>query len=564
MNKTVNINLGGMFFYIDEDAYQKLSRYFEAIKRSLTNANSQDEIINDIESRIAELINEKHSNPKQVISIKEIDDVIVIMGQPEDYRIEGDDASDNAFQHENSANFKTKKLYRDKDGAAIGGVLSGLGYYFGIDRTVLRFLALVLLLVFGVGVLMYVILWIVMPVAVTTSEKLEMRGEPVTISNIEKKVRQEFDNVAHSIKNTNFDEIGNRVKSNSTKFGSSFGDVLVQLFMVFVKLLGGFIILVTFPVIIILFIGIFTLGTTSYINFPWTRFVEAANFANIPAWSYGILIFIAIGIPFFLMLLLGFRLLVPTMKSLGSVAKYTLLAIWLIAIAALIGLGINQVSAFSQSGKTTQKQIIDLKPTDTLFVKFRFNDFYSKNLTEHENFNITQDANNREVIYSNEIQFFVEKTEQEMPYFVINKTAKGSTLFESKKMSEKINYGFEIQNNTLLLDNYWLTDLNNKFRDQEVEIILYLPKNTLFKADESVQEFDQSNNDFFNLHYSSGDYTYRVGDLQIKCENCPENENEYGDVGLDSDSTQTTISIKHDNHNNQNNHHRINQQRHKP
>lgn len=544
MNKTVNINLGGMFFYIDEDAYQKLSRYFEAIKRSLSNANSQDEIINDIESRIAELINGKHTSPKQVISIKEIDEVIAIMGQPEDYRIEGESETNTGFLNNETSIQKTKKLYRDKDGAAIGGVLSGLGYYFGIDRTLLRIVALVLLLVFGIGVLMYIILWIVMPQAITTTEKLEMRGEPVTISNIEKKVRQEFDNVAQSLKNTNFDDFGNRVKSNTTKFGSTFGDFLIQLFQIFGKLLGGFIIVVCFPVILLLFIGIFTLGSTTYINFPWTKYIDAGNYANFPAWSYGLLIFITIGIPFFWMLMLGFRLLIPTIKTMGSIAKYTLLAVWLIAIAALIALGVQQVAAFAQTGKTTQKEVINLKPTDTLFVKFRFNDFYSKNISQHENFNITQDASNHEVIYSNEIQFSVEKTEQSLPYLVINKTAQGSSLFESKQMSEKIKYGFEIQKNTLLLDNYWLTDLTNKFRDQEVEVILYLPKNTLFKADKSVQEFDQSNNDFFNLHYSSGDYTYRVGDLQIKCENCPIEENDFGDIEVNDDSTQTNISIK--------------------
>jgi hypothetical protein len=91
MNKTVNINLGGLVFHIDEDAYQKLTNYFEAIKRSLSNTSGQDEIIKDIEIRIGEIILEKHTNDKQVISLREVEEIISIMGQPEDYRIEGDD-----------------------------------------------------------------------------------------------------------------------------------------------------------------------------------------------------------------------------------------------------------------------------------------------------------------------------------------------------------------------------------------------------------------------------------------------------------------------------------------
>ena len=94
MNKTVNINLGGMFFHIDEDAYQKLSRYFDAIKRSLSNSSGQDEIIKDIEMRVSELLNEKQKSEKHVVSVKDVDEVIAVMGQPEDYRID-DEATEN-------------------------------------------------------------------------------------------------------------------------------------------------------------------------------------------------------------------------------------------------------------------------------------------------------------------------------------------------------------------------------------------------------------------------------------------------------------------------------------
>ena len=82
MNKTVNINLAGIFFHIDEDAYLKLQRYLEAIKRSFTDSQDRSEIIADIEARIAELFSERVQNEKQVIRIKEVDEVISVMGQP--------------------------------------------------------------------------------------------------------------------------------------------------------------------------------------------------------------------------------------------------------------------------------------------------------------------------------------------------------------------------------------------------------------------------------------------------------------------------------------------------
>ncbi|MFM9826872.1 MAG: hypothetical protein ACKVOD_12190, partial [Flavobacterium sp.] len=109
MNKTVNINLGGMFFHMDEDAYQKLTKYFEAIKRSLSNTSGQDEIIKDIEMRVSELLTEKQKTEKHVVTLKEVDEVITVMGQPEDYKIDDNETENNTSNFTTS---KTRKLYR--------------------------------------------------------------------------------------------------------------------------------------------------------------------------------------------------------------------------------------------------------------------------------------------------------------------------------------------------------------------------------------------------------------------------------------------------------------------
>ena len=118
----------------------------------------------------------------------------------------------------------------------VGGVLAGLGHYFGIDKVWLRIFFLILFFAWGTGVLAYIILWIVMPEAITTAEKLEMTGEPVTISNIEKKVREEFENVSEKFKNANYDEMGNRVKTGAEKIGSSFGDFIIAVLESFLKI----------------------------------------------------------------------------------------------------------------------------------------------------------------------------------------------------------------------------------------------------------------------------------------------------------------------------------------
>ncbi|WP_291102975.1 MULTISPECIES: PspC domain-containing protein [unclassified Flavobacterium] len=539
MNKTVNINLGGMFFHIDEDAYQKLTRYFDAIKRSLSNSSGQDEIIKDIEMRVSELLTEKQKSDKHVVAMKDVDEVIAVMGQPEDYRID-EEGTENISTNYSSS--KTRKLYRDTEHGMIGGVLAGLGHYFGIDKVWLRIFLLIMLFAWGTGVLAYIILWIVMPEAKTTAQKLEMTGEPVTISNIEKKVREEFDTVSEKLKNVDYDKYGNQIKTGAEKIGSSFGNFIIAVLRAFSKFLGVILIMGGLTVLFFLLVGIFTLGTGVFIDFPWQGFIESGNFTDYPIWAFGLLMFFAIGIPFFFLTLLGFKLLTPNAKSIGNIAKYTLLALWLISISLAISIGVKQATAFAVDGRVVQKETFNLKPTDTLFIKFKHNDYYAKSIDDHNDFKITQDSTGTDVIYSNEVRFKIVQTDEKLPYIQIEKEAKGKTLSEAKQRAVKIKYGYKIEGNHLVMDNYLLTDLKDKFRDQEIEITLFLPKATLFKADSSIQNYDRSDDDFFNLHFSSSDYIYKVENAQVKCLNCPENENDHNDIEntKENDSLVTT------------------------
>ncbi|MBW4361710.1 PspC domain-containing protein [Flavobacterium taihuense] len=540
MNKTVNINLGGMFFHIDEDAYQKLTRYFDAIKRSLSKSSGQEEIIKDIEMRVSELLTEKQKTEKHVVTIREVDDVIAVMGQPEDYIIE-EDGPNSTNNRDYAAPRSTKKLYRDKENGMIGGVATGLGHYFGIDAVWLKIMFLIFVFAgFGTGILAYVILWIVTPEAITTSEKLEMTGEPVTISNIEKKVREEFESVSGKIKNADYDKFGNQVKSGAEKIGSGLGDFIMTVFKIFAKFLGVVLIISGLVVLVMLFIGVFTLGTTTSINFPWQSFVEAGNFTDYPVWTFGLLMFLAVGIPFFFMTLLGFKLLAPNMNSIGNIAKYTLLALWLIAVSLAISIGIKQATAFAVNGRSVQKETINIKPTDTLLIKFKHNDYFAKNVDDRNEFMITQDSLNNDIIYSNQVSIRIEKSEEKYAYLQIEKEAKGKSLSEAKKRADAIRYNYKIVGNQLIFDNYLITDLKNKFRDQEIEITLYLPQGTLLKPDDSMRNYDRTDGDYFLWHPDSTNDIFRVEDNKIRCLNCPNDDNDYND---EDDDNETNVTI---------------------
>jgi phage shock protein PspC (stress-responsive transcriptional regulator) len=549
MNKTVNINIGGLFFHIDEDAYQKLSRYFDAIKRSLSNSSGKDEIMKDIEMRVAELFTERQKSDKHVINNVDVDQVVTVMGQPEDYRIDDEGTTENTSSTFTSTG--RKKLYRDKDRGLIGGVCTGLGHYFGIESTWIKIIFLVLFFGFGTGLIAYLVLWIAMPKAVTTSEKLEMTGEPVTISNIEKKVREEFESVSNRIKNVDYDELGNKVKNGAETVGSRLGDVFVSIFGAFAKVLGAIIVVISS--ISLLGISIASIVLMFSSSLPQNTVINNISTPiglETPLWAQGILFLLVAGIPMFFFLILGLKLLVTNLKSIGNVAKYSLLAIWIIALGILISLGIKEATQIAYDGKDVKKETINIASTDTLFIKMKNNDFYSKDNYRRSDFELTQDENNKEVIYSNNVSIEILKTDEAAPYIQIEKLAVGKTAAEAKQRAEKIKYSYKIEGNQLILDNYLLTEISNKFRNQSVELFLYLPKGILLKVDETVQDYDRSDDQFFNIHYSSGNYIYKVGESQVKCLNCPTDENEYGDVDtqnvdiIDENDSTKTISVK--------------------
>ena len=547
MNKTISINLGGFFFHIDEDAYQKLSRYFDAVKRSLS-PDGRDEIMKDIESRIAELFQERIKNEKQVIGLSEIEEIISIMGQPEDYKID-DEKTSYQSNSSSSTNFyyPSKRLYRDKDNGMLGGVMAGLGHYLGIDALWLRIIMVILFFGFGTGLFVYIVLWILVPEAITTTQKLEMKGEPITISNIEKKVKEGFDDITSKINNLDHEKIANTAKNGATRIGSTIEDVITTIFKVFAKLIGSFIIFFSGIALIAIIITsiILIFSSTMPENYILNN-IETPIGLETPLWAQGLLFLLGFGIPLFFLLILGLKLMVNNLRSIGNYVKYSLLAVWIITVGIIISLAINEASQLAFEGKSVQKEMITVAPTDTLKIKFKNNDFYSKSKYRNHDFKITQDEGDNEIIYSNNVSIEIKYTDEVNPYLLIEKLAHGKSTSQAKKRAEKIKYNYTINGNTIVLDNYLLTAVENKFRGQEVELYLYLPKGTLFTTDESYSNYDRSDYDFFDENeYDTKNPIYRVDSDKIKCLNCL-NEDIDDSLSIKVEAGDTSASIYYD------------------
>ena len=192
MKTTVNISLRGYIFHLEEDAYERIKHYLDDLKSALSNEENFKEIIDNIEERIAELFRRRLSQHKQVVNLRDVEEIIAILGTPE--KISGEEKEKDKNKTNASA-AGTRKLYRDPVARVLGGVCSGLSIYTDVPLWLMRAIFVVFAFVGGFSVLVYVILWIVVPEARTASQKIEMEGRPVNIENIKDFVKQEFETV---------------------------------------------------------------------------------------------------------------------------------------------------------------------------------------------------------------------------------------------------------------------------------------------------------------------------------------------------------------------------------
>ncbi|WP_313783414.1 PspC domain-containing protein [Flagellimonas profundi] len=531
MNKTVNINLANTLFHIDDDAYNKLRRYLESIRRSFAGTKGSDEIIADIEARIAELFLEKMENERQVITHKEVDQVIEVMGQPEDYMVDEDIFEDEPKKsYAESSTNRAKKLYRDIDHKYIGGVCAGLEHYLGIDALWIR-LIFILLAVFtsGFGFIAYILLWILVPEAATTSQKLDMRGEPVNISNIERKVKEGFDDVADKVKNVDYEKVGDKVKSGSKTFFDTIGDIILFLFKVFGKFIGILLIIIGASTLVGLFFGLFTVGMFDAVHVPGIDFYEIVNTSGAPVWVVSILLFFAVGIPFFFLLYLGLKILVNNLKSIGNIAKFSLLGLWLISVGLLIVFGIRQAAEFSYTGSVNDRTELTMEiPSDTLVITMKDGEMdYNRDDIRFGRMTFGYDENDNRILMSDEVDIKVRKSDTDSISINIRKDADGSSTPAARDRARNIEYAYTIDGNEIVLDKYLTTEIANKARNQEVTITIYVPESMTVYFDDSTTRYigrGIDNDQGFYRSGMAGQYWLMKDDGELKCLDCPEDD----------------------------------------
>lgn len=512
MNKTVTINISGIIFHIEEDAYDKLSKYLNTIKGYFSKTEGGNEIMNDIEARIAEMLQSKTSQVKQVVLMTDVDSVIEAMGKPEEFAESNEQEStksDDTNNEENETPIK-KRLFRDPENKAVGGVCAGIAAYFDVDLVWIR-LAMFLLIFFGgLSLWVYIILWIVIPEAKTRAEKLAMRGEKIDINNISKTVKEEAEQLKQRAK-----KYGSDIKNNSKDFRNDtrnffekLADFIKDFLIIFSKFFARIIglVLLIFGVVFMLglmssIFGFSIAGTNTEFN-DWINifFMERSHY------TLGLLgVCLFFGIPFIMMIYGGVKLLFKIHYT-NRWMNLSAGLVWFVGLIIVAFVAITTGKDFSESGKI--KEPVSLSITsDTMYLKLTENKELMSRLRlneedledyddegnhikihkRHSDYVVVSTGKNKKIVGYASLNILPSSTEHFELYVV--KKARGENKRMAIERARAISYQVVQNDNTIYFDRIFTVDGEEKFRVQDIQVILKVPRGKVIHLDKSLDGF---------------------------------------------------------------------------
>jgi len=548
MNKTISINIGGLFFQIDEEAYKLLENYLDSLKKHFVNTEGKDEIIQDIESRIAEIFQSKIELGQPLIVPADVEETIKILGKPDDI---GSSEEQKEEKKEKSNSFK-KRLYRDDDHKVLGGVCSGLGHYFNVDPVWFRIFFIAALFIFGSSVLIYLLLWIIIPKASTTEERLNMKGEPMTISEIQENIKSEFADLKSRFKEKKEDATQPSHKENAamrqkrrraekekyyshqqrymasvisqarpvretgTGFGSALGEVIYYLLRALLIFLG-----VVLLVIAIVLTGSLILSLTASDSFlfftKWgissISFPVLSNLFFENLWQQQLVVvslILLIGVPLLMLIFNSIRLIVG-FKTKIRIVSVTASLLWLTGLILAIFLTVNVIGNFNEKSNVKQEVVLP-QPKETLTIDvsdnlpaIRNKPYMDEELIETDNYD-HQRFVFKNCYFSNDddkliaygfpkLKIIPSKTGDYKLTLV--KFSRGTTIMSARERAEAILLDVKIPDSTLIINNYFMLPANEKWRNQSVKIILEVPEGKSIFMTKNVENliYDRDNID---------------------------------------------------------------------
>lgn len=527
MKKTLNINLGGMAFIINEDAFELLHRYLETLKAKFKNDAEREEILNDIEARIADLLNQKLAGRKEVLSVEDVEYVTGIMGRPED--IAGEETAEPTTTSTSTAGTQTtytthqepvkKRLFRDADDAKVGGVISGLCHYFGIEDPVWARLAVVILcfVSFGTVILIYLLLLIIIPKALTAAEKLQMKGEPVNISTIEKEIREAATRTGDSV---------NKLV-NQPNFFERLLHFFLEVVKIVLKLVAGFVIVIGLIVLGALILGFFGIAVAGNSLLTHAPHLLVDNPTTITVFNIGVALFIAA--PVIGIIYGALRALLGRNRGRAPWLKWTLLAAWWAGVFMIVYAIATNIGNFRTTG-TKHEQTAIMQPANGHLL-IQLADSTGQKISAEEddedndvniNFNGVYIGGNRlEDIDHLDIG---EPSLQLMPSandsFYIEKviSSQGETKGDGIKNTSYVNYNFSQTDTVVNLADRVYLNKNGKYRGQSVKIRVHIPEGKRVSFADNIDRWAatvKGDGNYDDTYFANTTWTTENG--KVKC-----------------------------------------------
>jgi phage shock protein PspC (stress-responsive transcriptional regulator) len=587
MNKVININFQGRVIPIEEPAYDELKKYIDSLRSYFANEDGKEEIVNDIENRIAELFSEKLKAGQSFISEAHVAAIIASMGRPEQFdELAFDEQTNDStsstkkeqpqqYQYDPSprgslfrnANDKmlggvcsgigaylkidttlvrvlfailafgafgtglvlyiilwailpsrflspvavTRKLYRDADQKVIGGVSSGIAQYFNIAVWIPR-LIFALPLVIGIAkipftilffpvaasfsgtiFLIYIILWIVVPKAVTASEKLEMKGQTVNLESIKHKVQDELQGVkknftdnASTWKNnigTKVDEWGKEFNDSSQKFraeadpaATKIGNKILRFILTLFKIFFLFI----FSIIAIaLIVATFGMGAVANALMPLKNFIADGNAIQWYAWGTLVLFIL---VPIIAIVQWLIRAIIGH-KTKSNAIGITLGSLWALGWVALVMLVATVSKQFKRPGTIKEEVAIVQPSANKLKIEFKEvnGNYYPLDLDWDDDFGDYKNtgglliSKNEDSLLVSNIRVKIEKSNDSFFHVTLIKRARSSSPALAEGYAEKISYTVSQQDSILQLPFAFPITTDSKFRNQQVLVKVQVP-----------------------------------------------------------------------------------------
>jgi phage shock protein PspC (stress-responsive transcriptional regulator) len=495
MNKTIIININGTVFHIEEQAYELLKEYMTDVKRHFFNSADSLEITTDIENRIAEMFTEILAREaRQAIIDQDVTAVIEQMGSVKDFESAEQETAGN-FTEPNftmGAGATTRRLFRDPEDHLIGGVCAGIANYFDIKAVWVRLFFAVSFLFAGTGAMVYIILWIIVPKALTRADKMAMKGEPLDLQGFKRNFEAEMSTVGGRLNELRQD--ARPLAFQTRDFISDFFHHLATFFggagKLIIKLLGIAIILACIGgsiAIVVLLFATMVFGDNhfsvpdSFFNYAYINQVRVAFalLTIIPLTMLGIVISSA----------------VFNTTSINRSAGYTLLIIWISSLGILLYHGSRVASEFRDSAGFTQT--INLKPTANQVYYLELNetrfltheDSTRLNIKTRFNNMVLTDDDDNDDLEPNSMRIEIERSDVPYPVLVEEFTSRGSDYEEALSNARNTRYVFAQQDSVLKFD-YKLRRLDNKmWHGEEVKLTLRIPLKATVMVNDKINRY---------------------------------------------------------------------------